>query len=145
VPEQGLVELAVGVLLAQGSVNGENPYRTPAVAERQVVARDAVPLHQGHGTLVKALHDRTLREQLAKALALEDVAEPIVRVAGHPAIALDHVAPRVDGDDVVGAVVGPDAGCASGSRAWIGIFATLVGSCDRLITTLTHHFAESNV
>jgi hypothetical protein len=59
--------------------------------------------------LGKTLTCPTGAKERRQAVAVKNVAEMGVRVTGDPAIALSDIASGVDGEELVGAVLSPDA------------------------------------
>ena len=86
------------------------PHRAAAVAKSQVVAPDAVPLYELDRAIKKALACLALVQQLGEVVAIENVAEAIIWIAGHPAIALCDMTSGIDSDELIGAVLPPDTG-----------------------------------
>ena len=113
-PEQGLVELAVGVFRQQRALDRVGSDRTAAVTEGEIITVQAVfLLDQYAGPFLKTPARRAGSQQFGEAVGLEEVAEPEFGVTGDPAVALRHIAEGVDADEFLGAVFPPDAGQAA--------------------------------
>ena len=85
------------------------PHRAAPVAQRQVVAFDAVSLHEMYRALGEALTGPTGAKERGQAVAVENISETVIRITGDPAVALGDMASGIDGEKLVGAVLSPDA------------------------------------
>jgi hypothetical protein len=108
--ENSLVELAIRVFPEEIAMYGISSHRTPSVADSQVSAVQAVFLQdQLSWSGLKMPTGFAVPQQVREAAGVKNIAEPGFGIAGHPAITLSHITSRIDANELVDAVVTPNA------------------------------------